>query len=76
MNVYILLFLFSSDTMFCDAEAARMSDFTYIPAPGNNEVTNIGFMKMMGQRKSLKPPKHDFSEESSDIHKKIKVSSR
>lgn len=51
-----------------------MSDSTPILAPGNNEVTSMGFMKMMGLRKPLKPPKQDASEESSDIHKKIKVS--
>ncbi|KAL6313404.1 hypothetical protein AAG906_001117 [Vitis piasezkii] len=55
------------------AEATRMSDSTPILAPGNNEVTSMGFMKMMGLRKPLKPPKQDASEESSDIHKKIKM---
>lgn len=74
MYGYLLLFLISSDSIFCDAEATRMSDSTPILAPGNNEVTSMGFMKMMGLRKPLKPPKQDASEESSDIHKKIKVS--
>ena len=70
----LLLFLIASDSIFCDEDAARMSDSTPIPAPGNNELTSIGFTEPMSVRKSLKPSKQDASEESSDIHKKIRVS--
>lgn len=51
-----------------------MSDSIPIPVPRSNEVAGMGFMKMIGLKKHLKPPMQDALEESSDIVKKTKVS--